>query len=432
MADNQTAENSDTGPDEPRYTQAELEVMVNQRLAAKLTELGYTPRAQFQAPILSHGSGKGKGLEIANLMFGEYHYDYHAVSSEDSGIDKEVTRISHGQKKGKSVMGDGLRMPREEMARINTQVPTNNDFVYGYGENIDEKSRVVPPRAMYKPFDFDGSSNPLAHLDQCILTAESNGLPANLMADWFSSSLQGPALDWYFSLEEDLKSDWTQLSYSFLKQFIPGNRKTISMEELKGITQNPSETFSDYLNRWWHNLMLVRNKPDEQGLIREFISGTSPSFRKEMYFLPFDDFMDVRQVGIDIELRMWVNALQIDSGDDYSSPTLNPKRTSGPKTGTKPSGKFQGQGSSRKFSDLDTSLSRMLEKLMKKNLLQPLEPRPLPDPVPAYFDLQVYCHFHQSKGHHTNGCKRLRHDIQDLIDQGKMRDPSTGRFRTQK
>src|SRR2546422_11266899 len=109
MADNQTAENSDTGPDEPRYTRAELEVMINQRLVAKLTELGYTPRAQFQAPSLSHSSGKGKGLEIANPMFGEYHND---VSSEGSGIDKEVTRISHSQEKGKSVMGDGLRMPR--------------------------------------------------------------------------------------------------------------------------------------------------------------------------------------------------------------------------------------------------------------------------------------------------------------------------------
>src|SRR2546425_232510 len=232
MADNQTAENSDAGLDEPRYTQAELEEMINQKLAAKLTELGYMPRAQFQAPILSHGSGKGKGIEIANPMFGEYHDSYYDVSSEDSGIDKEVTRISHSQEKGKSVMGDGLRMPGEEMAKINTQAPANNDFVYGYGENADEKSRVVPSRAMYKPFDFDGSSNPLAHLDQCILTAESNGLPANLMADWFSSSLQGPALNWYFTLGENIKSDWTQLSYAFLKQFIPQAKKNISMEEL--------------------------------------------------------------------------------------------------------------------------------------------------------------------------------------------------------
>src|SRR2546425_11977867 len=124
MADNRTAENSDAGPDEPRYTQAELEEMINQKLATKLTELGYMPRAQFQAPILSHGSGKGKGIEIANPMFGEYHDSYYDVSSEDSGTDKEVTRISHSLEKGKSIMRNGLRMPREEMVRMDTRAST--------------------------------------------------------------------------------------------------------------------------------------------------------------------------------------------------------------------------------------------------------------------------------------------------------------------
>src|SRR2546430_3856325 len=98
--------------------------------------------------------------------------------------------------------------------------------------------------------------------------------------------------------------------------------------------------------------MLVRNKPDEQGLIRVFIRGTLPSFRKEMYFLPFDDFMDVRQVGMNIERRIWLEALQVDSGDDYLGPALNFKRTSGPKTGARPSGKFQGEGIQGNFLTL--------------------------------------------------------------------------------
>src|SRR2546428_572167 len=222
------------------------------------------------------------------------------------------------------------------------------------------------------------------------------------------------------------------VSYAFLKQFTPEARKTISMDELKAVTQNLNEPFSDYLNRWWNKLMLVRNKPDEQGLIRVFLSGTLPTFRKEMYFLPYDDFMDVRQVGMDIERHIWLEALQVENDDDQSGPALKTRRTSGPQTSVKPSGKFQGQGGSRQFTNLGMSLSRMMEKLIKKGLLQRLEPRPLPDPVPGYFDLQCYCDFHQSKGHHTNGCKRLRHEIQDLIDQGKVRDPSTGRVRNPK
>src|SRR2546425_10269276 len=101
MDDRQTAENSGTGPNEPRYTRAELEVMINQKLVAKLAELGYPPRAQSQAPIMSSSFGKGKGLEIANPIMGEYYNAYQTVSSKDPGADKEVIRLPHGQEKGK-------------------------------------------------------------------------------------------------------------------------------------------------------------------------------------------------------------------------------------------------------------------------------------------------------------------------------------------
>src|SRR3989440_7295310 len=418
--------NQEVGADEPLYTRAEVESMINEMLAAKLAELETVFPTPAPIPVPSFTSRKGKEPEIFVPWEREQDILYHKELLENSKPVEEVFSLSYASELGGSSVESESEFVRKEVAKMNPRGQTYKDSA----ETSD--FGVMSPKVMFKPFDYNGDSDPMVHIDQCELTAETNGLPANLMADWFSSSLQGPALNWYISLEEEVKSDWARLSHAFLKQFTPEARKTISMDELKAITQNLNEPFSDYLNRWWNKLMLVRNKPDEQGLIRVFISGTLPSFRKEMYFLPFDDFMDVCQVGMDIERRIWLEALQVDNSDDYSGPALNSKRTSGPKTGTKPSGKFQGEGGSKKFSDLGTSLSRMLEKLMKKNLLQPLEPKPLPDPVPAYFDLQVYCDFHQSKGHHTNGCKRLRHEIQDLIDQGKMRDPSNGRFRNQK
>ncbi|KAL7172363.1 hypothetical protein ACSBR2_031954 [Camellia fascicularis] len=60
--------------------------------------------------------------------------------------------------------------------------------------------------------------------------------------------------------------------------------------------------------------------------------------------------------------------------------------------------------------------SKALGVLIKKGHLKPLEPRPLPDRLPASHNPANYCVFHQQHGHDTDHCFRLRHEIQDLID----------------
>src|SRR2546425_1371842 len=363
MSERPGNENRETSADEPLYTRAEVENMISEMLAAKLAELDTVFPNPTPLPVPSFTSRKGKEPEIFVPWQREQDILYHKELMENSKPVEEVFNVSYASEIGGSSVESESEFLRKEVAKMNPRGQTYNDF----GETSE--FGVMSPKVMFKPFDYNGDSDPMVHLDQCELTAETNGLPTNLMADWFSSSLQGPALNWYISLEEEVKSDWARLSHAFLKQFTPETRKTISMEELKAVTQNLNETFSDYLNRWWNKLMLVRNKPDEQGLIIDFLSGTLPTFRKEMYFLPYDDFMDVRQVGMDIERRIRLEALQVENDVDHSGPALKTKRTSGPQTSMKPSGKFQGQGGSRKFTDLGTSLSRMLEKLIKKSLL---------------------------------------------------------------
>ena len=52
--------------------------------------------------------------------------------------------------------------------------------------------------------------------------------------------------------------------------------------------------------------------------------------------------------------------------------------------------------------------------------------QPLPNANP-----KLYCKFHQTIGHDTDVCTRLRHEIQDLIDTGKITDPETRKPNTQ-
>lgn len=61
-----------------------------------------------------------------------------------------------------------------------------------------------------------------------------------------------------------------------------------------------------------------------------------------------------------------------------------------------------------------------MEYLIKKRLLQPMLPRPLPYPLPHFYNTRQHCEYHQTPGHTLDKCFRLKHDIQDLIDEGKV------------
>ncbi|RVW47067.1 hypothetical protein CK203_116113 [Vitis vinifera] len=63
-------------------------------------------------------------------------------------------------------------------------------------------------------------------------------------------------------------------------------------------------------------------------------------------------------------------------------------------------------------------LSQALWKLIEAGLLTALTPRPLPQPIPAQFRMDLHCAYHQGPGHETDQCTALRHAIQDLINQG--------------
>src|SRR2546425_10772945 len=124
------------------------------------------------------------------------------------------------------------------------------------------------------------------------------------MLDWFSTLHQGPALVWYHALEKSKKTNWLELSKAFLEQFSFNSMMNVGLRELENTTQNPDESFSDYLNRWRKKLIMIRNKPDEQELIKVFIRGTLPPFCNKMYCISLKDFSDVYRMGASIEDRL--------------------------------------------------------------------------------------------------------------------------------
>ena len=69
-------------------------------------------------------------------------------------------------------------------------------------------------------------------------------------------------------------------------------------------------------------------------------------------------------------------------------------------------------------------MSQVFEKLKVKGLLKPLDPRPIPNPLPSRFDVNKRCAYHLGLGHNTDRCFGLCHAIQDLIDNKVMALPT--------
>ena len=77
----------------------------------------------------------------------------------------------------------------------------------------------------------------------------------------------------------------------------------------------------------------------------------------------------------------------------------------------------------RFFTPLHMSLTRAFKVLMERGHLKPLNPQPSPNPLPARHNPSKYCVYHQQRGHGTDGCYRLRHEIQNLIDNRTIVPP---------
>ena len=72
----------------------------------------------------------------------------------------------------------------------------------------------------------------------------------------------------------------------------------------------------------------------------------------------------------------------------------------------------------RQFTPWGMTLTRAFEKLRDGGLIVPLEPRPLPHPIPPHFCSHEHCLYHQMQGHDTERCSAPHHAIQDSIDSG--------------
>ena len=70
------------------------------------------------------------------------------------------------------------------------------------------------------------------------------------------------------------------------------------------------------------------------------------------------------------------------------------------------------------------TFTQVYENLSSKGFIKPLDPTPMPNPIPSTWNLNEYCHYHLKSNHKTDNYFRFKHEIQDLIENETLLNPN--------
>jgi len=173
------------------------------------------------------------------------------------------------------------------------------------------------------------------------------------------------------------------------------------------------------------------DRPDERTMVRTFINNLQAaySYSAHLRYQNLRTFEDLDELGLQIEDDIRRGTVPKAPSKGYQGPTTS--HTYGnkvdeihliEKAADKPKATVRKQ---RTYSPLGMTYSLALTRLTNQGLLKLLGPTPDPsaDKKSASWDAKAYCKYHQGKGHDTEKCWRLKNDIQDLIDSGKLPVP---------
>ena len=132
----------------------------------------------------------------------------------------------------------------------------------------------------------------------------------------------------------------------------------------------------------------MMNRPSEEEQIQMVVKNLLPIYHEHLFPQYFPYFEALIIVGTQVEDA--INNRIINGGDLVSKKittperrvnAINPRRSSIAKP-------------QRNFSELYMTLSEALEKLQAKGVLKPLDPKPIPNPMPRSYNPNAHCKYH--------------------------------------
>ncbi|GMQ11233.1 hypothetical protein CsSME_00053943 [Camellia sinensis var. sinensis] len=313
-------------------------------------------------------------------------------------------------------------------------------------DGYTETAVKLPERFKMPHIDrFDGSGDPMVHIRLFSDVLKPMGLTRPQKLSLFGRTLSGVAVIWYAKLEDSVKQNWEELAEAFITQYSYNTQIEVTTRDLEATRQEPNESFVAFVTKWRAKAAMMTNRPLEKDQIRMIVRNLHGKMLQKMIVLPLFTFNDLHEIGVQIEdaikqgiivddkepvrkpfgrsSNATTNSSTVVRPSEVNSVTTTTAKMADPFANASPQTTNSPRNTTRTLNPLYMSPAKAMKILIERGYLKPLDPRPLPDPLPAKHDPTKYCAFHQQLGHDTDYCFRLRHEIQNLIDNKIIAPP---------
>ena len=270
---------------------------------------------------------------------------------------------------------------------------------------------------------YDGTKDPLDHLESFKTLMLLQGVPGEIMCRAFPTTMKGPARVWFSKIKPNSMSTFKELSNSFITHFIEGQMHKHSTHALMQIKQREDESLRSYVAQFNKEALLI-DDADGMALITAFSNEL-----KEGEFL-FSMLKNEPKTMADMHFKatkyMNVEDALIACKDNKGKRKRESAEDTQPNTREKNS-QYEGKRDNREarpssgriinFTPLNTPLDQVLMQISDNPTLN------WPEKLKGDLDKRSrgkYCHFHHDHGHNIFKYYELKSQVEALIRKGKL------------
>ena len=238
------------------------------------------------------------------------------------------------------------------------------------------------------------------------------------LAQMFQNTLTGAVLRWFLNLDDARARSQEDICREFHKQYKYNMEVDITRRDLESTKQEPKESFSTFFTKWRAKAVQMMSRSSEEEQLAMVVKNLFPLYHKYLFAQYFPNFKALIVAGTQIEDAINNGTIKTDDLPRFRKYVVSNSKVAkifdihknDPYQLIVPIAPMQvpqGPRPNREFHELYMPMSQVFDKLKAKGLLKPLDPRPIPNPLPSRFDVNKRCAYHQVLGHETDRCFTL-------------------------